>query len=348
MGCTGAAQQTPSTGKSHMAISVTSWGKVLSLKRGWCGDPMAQPTVVDASPAVWAGNANTVGHAASAGQPRSLQPPGTALLLALASVNYWDIAQGTRGPVTLAACPPRKHLLDLPKASIHIRGPSPTPVSHLDASSAHAGSTRQRLRRPAGSARCRRCPARGCPARGGGARRCRMRAPRGRDPCSSGGPAVLPGASCMAASQDNLWGEGDEDPVSARPGGSHGPRGAHAGPFAQTCLLRDLEMGPLAQSQTLRDFEQHLNDLKKENFSLKLRIYFLEERVQQKGEGSRDDVYRRNIELKVEVESLKRELQEKQQALDNKWRPGWHGMRPSRPQRWPGPRQSGARNWQGS
>uniref|UniRef100_A0A8D2NCY0 Phosphodiesterase 4D interacting protein n=1 Tax=Zonotrichia albicollis TaxID=44394 RepID=A0A8D2NCY0_ZONAL len=64
---------------------------------------------------------------------------------------------------------------------------------------------------------------------------------------------------------------------------------------------------------------RHLNDLKKENFSLKLRIYFLEERVQQKGEDSRDDVYRRNIELKVEVESLKRELQEKQQALDNTW-----------------------------
>ncbi|XP_021260426.1 myomegalin-like isoform X6 [Numida meleagris] len=68
-----------------------------------------------------------------------------------------------------------------------------------------------------------------------------------------------------------------------------------------------------------RTLSQHLNDLKKENFSLKLRIYFLEERVQQKGEGSRDDVYRRNIELKVEVESLKRELQEKQQALDKTW-----------------------------
>lgn len=42
-----------------------------------------------------------------------------------------------------------------------------------------------------------------------------------------------------------------------------------------------------------RTLSQHLNDLKKENFSLKLRIYFLEERVQQKGEESRDDVYRR-------------------------------------------------------
>ncbi|XP_032923218.1 myomegalin-like isoform X9 [Catharus ustulatus] len=147
-----------------------------------------------------------------------------------------------------------------------------------------------------------------------------MRAPRRREPCSSDTvPAVLPGATHMAASHGGLWGEGDEDPVPAQPRGSSGPPGSQPDPLVQSCLLRDLEMGPLAHTQTLRDFEQHLNDLKKENFSLKLRIYFLEERVQQKGEESRDDVYRRNIELKVEVESLKRELQEKQQALDNTW-----------------------------
>uniref|UniRef100_A0A8B9VAE7 Centrosomin N-terminal motif 1 domain-containing protein n=1 Tax=Anas zonorhyncha TaxID=75864 RepID=A0A8B9VAE7_9AVES len=125
------------------------------------------------------------------------------------------------------------------------------------------------------------------------------------------------------------WGDCDEDPAPAEPGGTLHPLGAwpHPGPTAQTCPLRDLEEGPLAQTQTLRDFEKvttsgvlgHLNDLKKENFSLKLRIYFLEERVQQKGEATRDDVYRRNIELKVEVESLKRELREKQQALDKTW-----------------------------
>ncbi|XP_028283911.1 myomegalin isoform X3 [Parambassis ranga] len=70
------------------------------------------------------------------------------------------------------------------------------------------------------------------------------------------------------------------------------------------------------QLHTLKQFEQHLNDLKKENFSLKLRIYFLEERIQQKYEESSEDVYRTNIELKVEVESLKQELQEKQDLLD--------------------------------
>ncbi|KAM8784234.1 LOW QUALITY PROTEIN: myomegalin [Rhynchonycteris naso] len=88
-------------------------------------------------------------------------------------------------------------------------------------------------------------------------------------------------------------------------------------PFRQTHYLRAFEKAPLVQSQALRDFEKHLNDLKKENFSLKLRIYFLEERMQQKYEASQEDIYRRNIELKVEVESLKQELQDKKQHLDN-------------------------------
>nr|Q80YT7.2 RecName: Full=Myomegalin; AltName: Full=Phosphodiesterase 4D-interacting protein [Mus musculus] len=72
-------------------------------------------------------------------------------------------------------------------------------------------------------------------------------------------------------------------------------------------------------SNGYRTLSQHLNDLKKENFSLKLRIYFLEERMQQKYEVSREDVYKRNIELKVEVESLKRELQDRKQHLDKTW-----------------------------
>ncbi|XP_073090611.1 myomegalin isoform X19 [Manis javanica] len=90
-------------------------------------------------------------------------------------------------------------------------------------------------------------------------------------------------------------------------------------PFGQTHSLRAFEKLPLVQTQALRDFEKHLNDLKKENFSLKLRIYFLEERMQQKYEASQEDIYKRNIELKVEVESLKRELQDKKQHLDKTW-----------------------------
>ena len=48
----------------------------------------------------------------------------------------------------------------------------------------------------------------------------------------------------------------------------------------------------MVMSNGYRTLSQHLNDLKKENFSLKLRIYFLEERIQQKYEESSEDVYR--------------------------------------------------------
>uniref|UniRef100_A0A2K5E310 Phosphodiesterase 4D interacting protein n=1 Tax=Aotus nancymaae TaxID=37293 RepID=A0A2K5E310_AOTNA len=64
-------------------------------------------------------------------------------------------------------------------------------------------------------------------------------------------------------------------------------------PFVQTYSLTAFEKPPQVQTQALRDFEKHLNDLKKENFSLKLRIYFLEERMQQKYEASREDIYKR-------------------------------------------------------
>ncbi|XP_062920150.1 myomegalin isoform X7 [Mobula hypostoma] len=84
-----------------------------------------------------------------------------------------------------------------------------------------------------------------------------------------------------------------------------------------TTLLRNTkETGLPLQTHTLREFGKHLNDLKKENFSLKLRIYFLEERIQQKYDDSNEDIYKRNIELKVEVESLKRELNVKAGQLE--------------------------------
>ncbi|CAG5867679.1 unnamed protein product [Menidia menidia] len=60
---------------------------------------------------------------------------------------------------------------------------------------------------------------------------------------------------------------------------------------------------------------QQITALKKENFNLKLRIYFMEERMQQKCDDSTEDIFKTNIELKVELESMKRELAEKQELL---------------------------------
>ncbi|XP_040338059.1 CDK5 regulatory subunit-associated protein 2 isoform X2 [Herpailurus yagouaroundi] len=69
------------------------------------------------------------------------------------------------------------------------------------------------------------------------------------------------------------------------------------------------------RARNMKDFENQITELKKENFNLKLRIYFLEERMQQELDGPTEHVYKTNIELKVEVESLKRELQEREKLL---------------------------------
>ncbi|XP_075707387.1 uncharacterized protein LOC142741950 [Rhinoderma darwinii] len=69
------------------------------------------------------------------------------------------------------------------------------------------------------------------------------------------------------------------------------------------------------RAHTMKDFEKQITELKKENFNLKLRIYFLEEQVQRRGESSSDELHRLNIELKVEVESLKHDYTEKHNLL---------------------------------
>ncbi|XP_075312442.1 CDK5 regulatory subunit-associated protein 2 isoform X4 [Odontesthes bonariensis] len=74
------------------------------------------------------------------------------------------------------------------------------------------------------------------------------------------------------------------------------------------------KMSPI-KALTMKDYENQITALKKENFNLKLRIYFMEERMQQKCDDSTEDIFKTNIELKVELESMKRELAEKQELL---------------------------------
>lgn len=91
------------------------------------------------------------------------------------------------------------------------------------------------------------------------------------------------------------------------------------------------------QGRSLREYEEQMSALRKENFNLKLRIYFLEENAgiggntsgggpggngAGLGHGSPTDgtvapesLFKQNIDLKVEVESLRKDLQEKQDLL---------------------------------
>lgn len=61
----------------------------------------------------------------------------------------------------------------------------------------------------------------------------------------------------------------------------------------------------------LDDFQQ-IEGLEKENFDLKLRIYFLE---QQKG-VNKDDTLKVNIDLKVQLQSIHQEFQTKQEQWE--------------------------------
>lgn len=90
------------------------------------------------------------------------------------------------------------------------------------------------------------------------------------------------------------------------------------------------------QGRSLREYEEQMSALRKENFNLKLRIYFLEENAGIgggsgntsggatgiTGHGSPTDgtiapegLFKQNIDLKVELESLRKDLQEKQDLL---------------------------------
>ncbi|KAH9923702.1 uncharacterized protein BXZ73DRAFT_50841 [Epithele typhae] len=80
---------------------------------------------------------------------------------------------------------------------------------------------------------------------------------------------------------------------------------------------------------TLRDQEKHIDALKKENFNIKLKVHFLEERLAQLAPDQIDAALKQNINLKIEVQQrgmelkkLKKLMLEAQRALDQLQRSG--------------------------
>ncbi|OAX30798.1 hypothetical protein K503DRAFT_166705, partial [Rhizopogon vinicolor AM-OR11-026] len=57
-----------------------------------------------------------------------------------------------------------------------------------------------------------------------------------------------------------------------------------------------------AAALSLRDQEKHIDSLKKENFNIKLRVHFLEERLAQLAPDQIDAALKQNINLKIEVQ----------------------------------------------
>jgi len=68
-------------------------------------------------------------------------------------------------------------------------------------------------------------------------------------------------------------------------------------------------------ARTMRDYNESLREMNKENFNLKLRIFFLEERLALGKESSREKLLASNIDLKVQLEACRQELSEKLSLL---------------------------------
>ncbi|XP_045458945.1 centrosomin isoform X2 [Melitaea cinxia] len=70
-----------------------------------------------------------------------------------------------------------------------------------------------------------------------------------------------------------------------------------------------------ASGISMKQYEEQLNSLRKENFHLKLRIYFLEEKLGTGAPPAVQGLLEHNVRLQVEVEELRRQLSDKQELL---------------------------------
>ncbi|KAF8066862.1 hypothetical protein FPV67DRAFT_1417467 [Lyophyllum atratum] len=109
------------------------------------------------------------------------------------------------------------------------------------------------------------------------------------------------------------WSEAPDTPVASRP--QRTTRASIAG----------TKGAPL----TLRDQEKHIDNLKKENFSIKLRVHFLEEQLAKLAPDQIDAALKQNINLKIEVQQrgmemkkLKKLVLELERELDRLQRAG--------------------------
>ncbi|GAA6058279.1 hypothetical protein JCM3770_002889 [Rhodotorula araucariae] len=82
---------------------------------------------------------------------------------------------------------------------------------------------------------------------------------------------------------------------------------------------RTAQDGPSAhgvgQNMTLREQEKVIDELKKDNFSLKLKLHFYEQRLEKLAPSSVEQALRENIQLKVEFQTLRTELKRYKKLL---------------------------------
>ncbi|XP_022257295.1 golgin subfamily B member 1-like isoform X2 [Limulus polyphemus] len=86
--------------------------------------------------------------------------------------------------------------------------------------------------------------------------------------------------------------------------------------FSPTASQRGAILSPV-RARTMKEYDQHIADLRKENFNLKLKLYFLEEKMEKKYDGDSKELHRINIKLQVDVETLHKELEQKHKLLQD-------------------------------
>jgi len=70
------------------------------------------------------------------------------------------------------------------------------------------------------------------------------------------------------------------------------------------------------QGRSMRELEEQMSTLRKENFNLKLRIYFMEESQQgARGKNADEPLKKQLIDAKVEIEILRKRVDEKTELL---------------------------------
>lgn len=90
---------------------------------------------------------------------------------------------------------------------------------------------------------------------------------------------------------------GYRSPSSFLNNGSHGPPNGSAGGLAGAASAGNTSPG---HRLSLRDYDEQLNALRRENFNLKLRIYFLESNTPANVQAdSKEALYKQNVDLKV-------------------------------------------------
>ncbi|KAI6097111.1 hypothetical protein EDD16DRAFT_1697992 [Pisolithus croceorrhizus] len=121
-------------------------------------------------------------------------------------------------------------------------------------------------------------------------------------------PVASHGTSGLSRDEDDRVDDGEEEAETGGGGILDTPATKLDGPETPAARRPRGNAPGKGVTLTLRDQEKHIDALKKENFNIKLRVHFLEERLAQLAPDQVDAALKQNVSLKVEVQQRGLEL----------------------------------------